>query len=36
MLDFVSEVEVCCGLCHPNLVQLLGYATSPRLLIVQE
>jgi hypothetical protein len=34
--DFVQEVEVCCDLNHPNLVCLMGYATKPRLLIVQE
>jgi serine/threonine protein kinase len=34
--DFVQEVEVCCDLNHPNLVQLMGYATSPCLLIAQE
>eukprot|EP01047_Picozoa_sp_COSAG01_P045942 COSAG01_NODE_4272_length_5193_cov_7.742638_4_plen_95_part_00 len=34
--DFVQEVEVCCDLNHPNLVALMGYATKPRLLIVQE
>lgn len=34
--DFVKEVEVACDLNHPNLVQLVGYATQPRLLIVQE
>jgi serine/threonine protein kinase len=34
--DFVTEVEVCCDLHHPNLVKLMGYATKPRLIIVQE
>eukprot|EP01049_Picozoa_sp_SAG25_P000721 SAG25_NODE_26_length_21086_cov_21.643065_10_plen_104_part_00 len=34
--DFVSEVEICSDLAHPNLVRLLGYATQPQLLIVQE
>jgi hypothetical protein len=33
--DFVTEVEVCCDLNHPNLVRLMGYATNPRLIIVQ-
>ena len=28
--------EVCCDLAHPNLCRILGYATSPDLLIVQE
>lgn len=32
----LGQVEICCDLHHPNLVQLLGYATKPRLLIVQE
>jgi hypothetical protein len=27
---------VCCDLNHPNLVCLMGYATKPQLLIVQE
>ena len=36
MDDFVKEVEVACDLNHPNLVRLVGYATQPRLLIVQE
>jgi hypothetical protein len=34
--DFVKEVEVCCDLHHPNLVKLMGYATKPQLIIVQE
>ena len=34
--DFVTEVEVCTDLNHPNLVRLLGYADKPRLMIVQE
>ena len=34
--DFVSEIEICCDLDHPNLVRLVGYATHPSLLIVQE
>jgi hypothetical protein len=34
--DFVAEVEVGCSLSHPNLVRVLGYATRPSLLIVQE
>ena len=34
--DFVTEVEVCCDLNHPNLVRLLGYADKPRLMIMQE
>jgi serine/threonine protein kinase len=34
--DFVSEVEVCADLAHPNLVRLMGYSAKPRLLIVQE
>eukprot|EP01043_Picozoa_sp_COSAG02_P008550 COSAG02_NODE_275_length_26232_cov_85.210424_15_plen_1132_part_00 len=34
--DFVTEVEVCADLNHPNLVRLLGYADTPRLMIVQE
>ena len=34
--DFVAEVEVCADLNHPNLVRLLGYADTPRLMIVQE
>lgn len=36
IFDFVSEVEVCADLNHPNLVRLLGYADKPRLMIVQE
>ena len=34
--DFVTQVEVCCDLYHPNLVRLLGYADRPRLMIMQE
>eukprot|EP01047_Picozoa_sp_COSAG01_P096233 COSAG01_NODE_26772_length_703_cov_18.923841_2_plen_153_part_00 len=34
--DFVSEVEVCADIHHPNLVKLMGYATKPQLIIVQE
>ena len=34
--DFVTEVEVCCDLAHPNLVRLMGYATKESLLMVQE
>ena len=34
--DFITEVEVCCDLNHPNLVRLLGYADKPRLMIMQE
>lgn len=34
--DFVKEVDVGCELLHPNLVQMLGYATEPTLLIIQE
>ena len=34
--DFVNEVEICCDLAHPNLVRLMGFATEPELLVVQE
>ena len=34
--DFVTEVEICADLNHPNLVRLLGYADKPRLMIMQE
>ena len=34
--DFVTEVEICADLNHPNLVRLLGYADKPQLMIVQE
>eukprot|EP01043_Picozoa_sp_COSAG02_P021262 COSAG02_NODE_1076_length_14725_cov_10.610215_7_plen_1187_part_00 len=34
--DFITEVEVCCDLNHPNLVRLLGYADRPKLMIMQE
>ena len=34
--DFVQEIEICCDLSHPNLVQLLGYADSPELVLVHE
>ena len=34
--DFVNEVNVSCELLHPNLVQMLGYATVPSLIIVLE
>ena len=34
--DFIREVELLAPLNHPNLVRLLGYATKPRLYIVQE
>ena len=32
--DFVKEVDVGCELLHPNLVQMLGYATEPMLVIL--
>jgi len=35
-MAFVREVDVCCELCHPNLVDTLGYATTGGLYIVQE
>ena len=31
-----STVAVVCAVVHPNLVRLMGYATKPRLYIVQE
>jgi serine/threonine protein kinase len=34
--NYVNEVELNCELAHPNVVRLLGYATQPRLLLVQE
>jgi serine/threonine protein kinase len=34
--DYTKEVEICCDLAHPNLVTLLGYATKPDLLFMQE
>jgi hypothetical protein len=34
--DFVTEVGVYCDIGHPNLVRMVGYATTPDLLIVQE
>jgi hypothetical protein len=34
--DFVTEVEICCDLNHPNLVRLLGYADKPKLIMLQE
>ena len=34
--DFTKEVEICCDLAHPNLVTLLGYATQPDLMLMQE
>lgn len=34
--DFTKEVEICCDLAHPNLVTMLGYATQPELLLMQE
>ena len=34
--DYTKEVEICCDLAHPNLVALLGYATTPDLLLMQE
>eukprot|EP01049_Picozoa_sp_SAG25_P003766 SAG25_NODE_223_length_11586_cov_9.792635_1_plen_895_part_00 len=34
--SFTTEVDICCELNHPNLVRLLGFATMPRLYIVQE
>jgi serine/threonine protein kinase len=36
MDDFVTEIEVCCDLNHPNLARLLGYTEQPRLMMVQE
>ncbi len=36
MDNFVTEVEVCCDLNHPNLARLLGYAEQPKLMMVQE
>jgi serine/threonine protein kinase len=33
---FVKEVQIAAKAAHPNLVRLLGYATRPRLLLVQE
>ena len=34
--DFVTEVQICCDLNHPNLVRLLGYADKPTLILVYE
>jgi hypothetical protein len=34
--DFVTEVEICADLNHPNLVRLLGYADQPNLVLVHE
>ena len=34
--DFVTEVEICADLNHPNLVRLLGYADHPSLVLVHE
>lgn len=34
--DFKCEVDICCRLTHPRLVDFLGYTTSPDLCIVQE
>lgn len=36
MDEFVTEVEICCDLNHPNLARLLGYADHPQLMMVQE
>ena len=33
---YVKEVDLCCDMAHPNLVRFLGYATKPRLVLVQE
>jgi hypothetical protein len=33
---YVHEVELCCDLAHDNLVRMIGYATKPRPLLVQE
>ena len=30
------QVEICCDLAHPNLVTMLGFATKPELLLMQE
>jgi serine/threonine-protein kinase CTR1 len=34
--DFKCEVDICCRLTHPRLVDFLGYTTAPDLCIVQE
>ena len=34
--EFKAEVEVMLNLVHPNVVQLLGFCTTPKFLVVQE
>ena len=34
--NYIREVELCVDLAHPNLVRLMGYATKPQLLLIQE
>ena len=33
--DFITEIDICCDLNHPNLVRLLGYADNPELYMVR-
>jgi hypothetical protein len=33
--DFKCEVDICCRLKHPRLVDFIGYCTSPDLCLVQ-
>ena len=34
--EFQQEVEMCCRIHHPCVVEFLGYLTEPRLIIVAE